>query len=192
MRTFLYVRTSRPDQLVENQIIEARKHYDIEDFRIITENISGSIITKKRPAFALLLKKLEPGDRLIVTKLDRLGRDAIDVQKTIAELLDLKIIVRIMDLPNDLVGAEGKLMMQMFCTFAEWERNKISERTLAGLERAKAEGKILGRPIAHETRKRVADCKALGMSQINTAKFIGRSVRLVQKYWNPKENKNNP
>lgn len=57
-----------------------------------------------------------------------------------------------LDLPvSDLASSEGKLMLQMFSAFAEFERNRIRERTKEGLERAKAQGKKLGRPEAHGT-----------------------------------------
>lgn len=107
----------------------------------------------KRDKFKMLVEhQLESGDMLVVLKLDRLGRDNIDVQKTIAHLGDRGIKVVCLDLPvADFSSAEGKLMLQLFSAFAEFERNRIRERTKEGLERAKVEGKKLGRPKAHKT-----------------------------------------
>jgi putative DNA-invertase from lambdoid prophage Rac len=86
--------------------------------------------------------QMEHGDMLVVLKLDRLGRDNIDVQNTINLLTDKGIKVACLDLPvADLSSAEGKLMLQMFSAFAEFERNRIRERTKEGLERAKAQEK---------------------------------------------------
>ena len=70
-------------------------------------------------------------------------------------LMDEGIDVVSLDLPtHNLASAEGKLMLQMFSAFAEFEKSRIVERTKEGLERAKKEGKKLGRPVATETRKR--------------------------------------
>lgn len=107
----------------------------------------------KREKFKLLINhQMEIGDMLVVLKLDRLGRDNIDVQNTINFLTDKGIKVVYLDLPvADLSSAEGKLILQMFSAFAEFERNRIRERTKEGVERAKAQGKKLGRPEAHGT-----------------------------------------
>jgi DNA invertase Pin-like site-specific DNA recombinase len=85
----------------------------------------------------MVTHKLEKGDRLVVLKLDRLGRDNIDVQQTIAMLVDKGIDVVSLDLPvRNLASAEGKLMLQMFSAFAEFEKSRIIERTREGLARA--------------------------------------------------------
>ncbi|HII3586572.1 TPA: recombinase family protein, partial [Citrobacter freundii] len=97
----------------------------------------------------MVTHKLEAGDRLVVLKLDRLGRDNIDVQQTIAMLVEKEIDVVSLDLPvRNLSSAEGKLMLQMFSAFAEFEKSRIIERTKEGLVRARKEGKKLGRPVA--------------------------------------------
>lgn len=90
-----------------------------------------------------------------------------------------------MDLPvADLSSAEGKLMLQMFSAFAEFERNRIRERTKGGLERAKAEGKKLGRPIAHNTTALVQAPKNQGLSQSKTAEVLGGGIATVKRHWN--------
>ncbi|WP_218745603.1 recombinase family protein, partial [Vibrio parahaemolyticus] len=120
--------------------------------RVVSETISGSVKAMDRPEFKRLVDRLEEGDSLIVLKLDRLGRDAIDIQQTVQMFVDMGVRLICLDLPvSDLSSAEGRLMLQMFGAFAEFERNRIRERTTQGLERAKAEGKKLGRPPAKET-----------------------------------------
>ena len=75
-------------------------------------------------------------------------------------------------------------MLQMFSAFAEFERNRIIERTNEGLARAKAEGKKLGRPTAIATIKKVQEAKATGISQSKAAKATGLSIATIKRYWN--------
>ena len=116
--------------------------YDVPDNRVVSETVSGGVQAMKRKGFAdMITHKLEAGDRLVVLKLDRLGRDNIDVQQTIAMLMEKKIDVVSLDLPtHNLASAEGKLMLQMFSAFAEFEKSRIIERTKEGL-RSGEEGK---------------------------------------------------
>jgi Domain of unknown function (DUF4158)/Resolvase, N terminal domain/Tn3 transposase DDE domain len=86
-RTFAYVRVSTTSQTTDNQIQEIEAAgFKVEPRRVVTETISGSVATAQRRGFARLLDRLEPGDVLVVTKLDRLGRNAMDVGGTVARL----------------------------------------------------------------------------------------------------------
>lgn len=186
-RTFAYCRVSTVEQDTENQRLAIeRAGYQIEQARVISEEISGGVEAMKRPAFrALVNHKMEAGDTLVVLKLDRLGRDNIDVQQTIAALQSRGVRVVSLDLPApDLTSSNGKLIMQMFAVFAEFERNRIKERTRDGLERAKAKGKRLGRPAATETIKAVQKAKQEGLSQSRTAERINVSLATVKRHWN--------
>lgn len=187
MRTFSYCRVSTTEQTTENQIIAIRQRgYDVLDSRVISETVSGSVEAMKRQKFKMLVDhQLEAGDMLVVLKLDRLGRDNIDVQNTISLLTDKGIKVVCLDLPvADLSSAEGKLMLQMFSAFAEFERNRIRERTREGIERAKAQGKKLGRPKAYGTTSAVQAKKAEGLSQRKTAEALGLGIATVKRHWN--------
>lgn len=188
-RTFAYCRVSTSEQTTENQIVAIRQAgYDILDSRVISETVSGGVQAMQRKAFAdMVTHKLEKGDRLVVLKLDRLGRDNIDVQQTIAMLVDKDIDVVSLDLPvRNLASAEGKLMLQMFSAFAEFEKSRIIERTKEGLARAKTEGKKLGRPAATNTVKRVQEAKAKGLSQSKAALELGLSLPTIKRNWNIK------
>lgn len=188
-RTFAYCRVSTSEQATENQIVAIRQAgYDILDNRVISETISGGVQAMKRKGFAdMVTHKLEKGDRLVVLKLDRLGRDNIDVQQTIAMLVDKGIDVVSLDLPvRNLASAEGKLMLQMFSAFAEFEKSRIIERTKEGLARAKTEGKKLGRPVAVDTVKRVQEAKAKGLSQSKAGLELGLSLPTIKRNWNIK------
>lgn len=149
-RTFAYARVSTIDQETQNQITEIETAgFKVEPHRIISETISGSVAIAQRPEFARLLDKMEQGDVLIVTKLDRLGRDAIDVASTVADLEERGIRVHCLALGGvDLTSSAGKLTMGVINAVAQFERDLLIERTQAGLARAKAEGKRMGRPPA--------------------------------------------
>jgi DNA invertase Pin-like site-specific DNA recombinase len=75
------------------------------------------------------------------------------------------------------------LVLQIFASFAEFERARISERTKIGLERAKAQGKALGRPVATQTGKDVRLHQGKGMTQKEVASVLAISVRTVQRHW---------
>ncbi|HCH6157124.1 TPA: recombinase family protein [Vibrio parahaemolyticus] len=187
MRTFAYCRVSTTEQTTENQILQiTQRGYDIQPERCIEEIVSGSVEAMKREKFKTLVEhKLERGDTLVVLKIDRLGRNNIDVQQTINLLTNKGVKVVSLDLPiADLSSSEGKLMLQMFSAFAEFERNRIIERTQEGLERAKAQGKKLGRPPANETTKRVQSCKADCLTQAETVTKLGISLATVKRHWN--------
>ncbi|HFD3854147.1 MAG: recombinase family protein [Klebsiella sp.] len=189
-RTFAYCRVSTSEQTTENQIMAIRQAgYDILDSRSISETVSGGVQAMQRKAFAdMVTHKLEKGDQLVVLKLDRLGRDNIDVQQTIAMLVAKGIDVVSLDLPvRNLASAEGKLMLQMFSAFAEFEKSRIVERTKEGLARAKSEGKKLGRPAATDTVKRVQEAKSRGLSQSKAALELGLSLPTIKRNWNLKK-----
>ena len=189
-RTFAYCRVSTSEQTTENQIMAIRQAgYDILDSRVVSEVVSGGVQAMKRKGFDdMVTHKLEKGDQLVVLKLDRLGRDNIDVQQTIAMLVEKGIDVVSLDLPvRNLASAEGKLMLQMFSAFAEFEKSRIIERTKEGLARAKMEGKKLGRPAATDTVKRVQEAKSKGLSQSKAALELGLSLPTIKRNWNIKE-----
>ncbi|MGF1758405.1 recombinase family protein [Photobacterium sagamiensis] len=186
-RTFAYCRVSTIEQNTDNQILAIRNAgYDVLDSRVITETVSGSVMAMARNEFKTMVEhKLETGDTLVVLKLDRLGRDNIDVQQTVSMLIKKGIEVICLDLPvSNLSSSEGKLMLQVFMSFAEFERNRIRERTKEGLERAKSEGKTLGRPKAVKTTEKVLKLKSEGLTQSLVAEKLGVSVMTVKRHWN--------
>jgi putative DNA-invertase from lambdoid prophage Rac len=149
-RNFIYARVSTTDQNTENQIREIEAAgFAVNKRRIVTESISGSVTATERPQFAKLLDRLEPGDVLIVTKLDRLGRNAMDVRSTVDRLATEGVRVHCLALGGvDLTSAAGKMTMGVLIAVAEFERDLLIERAHAGIARARAEGKVMGRPSA--------------------------------------------
>lgn len=167
-RTFAYVRVSTTGQTTENQIQEiTAAGFQVEPRRIVTETVSGSTAIAQRRGFSKLMDRLESGDVLIVTKLDRLGRDAIDVSTTVKVLSEIGVKVYCLALGGaDLTSSSGTMTMQVLNAVAQFERDLLIERTQSGLRRAKSEGKTLGRPssLSEEQKQGVRDDLATGMS----------------------------
>jgi putative DNA-invertase from lambdoid prophage Rac len=158
-RTFAYLRVSTTGQTTDNQLQEIKAAgFKVEPRRVVTETVSGNVATSQRRGFTRLLDRLEAGDMLVVTKLDRLGRNVMDVGSTVTKLAELGVRVHCLALGGvDLTSSTGKLTMNVINAVAEFERDLLVERTQAGLSRAKAEGKTLGRPpsLTDEQRRAV-------------------------------------
>jgi putative DNA-invertase from lambdoid prophage Rac len=120
--------------------------FAIEKHRLVEENISRSVVAKQRPGFIKLVDRMEKGDILVVTKLDRLGRNAMDVRATVEQLASSGIRVHCLALGGvDLTSPSGKMTMQVIAAVAEFERDLLIERTQSGIIQAKAAGKRFGR-----------------------------------------------
>ena len=184
-RVFAYCRVSTQDQTTDNQVQEIRAAgFDLEDRRIVREVVSGSQEAKQRPGFAKLLEKLDHDDVLIVTKLDRLGRNAMDVRATIEALEEMGVSVHCLALGGmDLTSPAGKMTMQVLAAVAEFERDLLIERTQAGLARAKAEGKAIGRPgaLSDAQQDTIRDRLSKGESVAALAKEFKTSRQTVMR-----------
>lgn len=184
-RTFLYARVSTDNQTTQNQLVEVKAAgFDVQAQRVIEETVSGSVPASERKGFQKLLERLESSDVLIVTKLDRLGRNAMDVRATVEMLADRGIRVHCLALGGvDLTSAAGKMTMQVLGAVAEFERDLLIERTQAGLQRAKSEGRSLGRPSV-ASAEQVQALKAEGLSQSAVVEQLGVSLSTVKRLWN--------
>lgn len=146
-----YIRVSKNDQNFHLQK-EALSKYEVE--KIYEEKISGN--ANRKPVLESLLNELKPGDKLVIWRLDRLGRRALELiqlQKTFEENnIHLVSVTETLDTST----AMGKFAFQIVCCFAEMERNVIIERTRAGLVAAKKRGKQGGRPkgLSDEAKKK--------------------------------------
>src|SRR5450631_2209476 len=162
-RIFAYVRVSTGGQTVENQIAEiTAAGFAVNKRRIVRETVSGSSALEQRPGFLKLVDRLEPDDVLVVTKMDRLGRNAIDVSQTVERLAGMGVRVHCLALGGvNLTSAAGRMTMGVINAVAQFERDLLIERTRAGLARAKAEGAVLGRPSSLDAAQRSAVRKEL-------------------------------
>jgi putative DNA-invertase from lambdoid prophage Rac len=184
-RVFAYCRVSTAEQTTDNQVQEsAASGFKVEGPRIIIETVSGSVAAMERKGFLNLLNKLESGDVLVVTKLDRLGRNAMDVRATVEHLAEFGVKVHCLQLGGvDLTSPAGKMTMGVIAAVAEFERDLLIERTQSGLNRAKSEGKALGRPrsLGVQASKKVAQRLAQGETVAALAREYGTSRQSIMR-----------
>lgn len=184
-RIFAYCRVSTSDQTPENQLLEiSTAGFEVSPRRAIKETVSGSVEALQRPGWVSLMNKLEPGDILVVTKLDRLGRNAMDVRGTVESLASIGVRVYCLALGGmDLTSPAGKMTMGVINAVAEFERDLLVERTQAGLARAKAEGKALGRPksLSPEESKEALRMLAQGESVAEIARRLSTSRQTIMR-----------
>lgn len=184
-RVFAYCRVSTSDQTTDNQIQEiAASGFVVNDFRTITETVSGSVSAMERQGFMALLNKLETGDVLVVTKLDRLGRNAMDVRSTVERLAFMGVRVHCLALGGaDLASPAGKMTMGVIAAVAEFERDLLIERTKSGLARAKSKGKTLGRPqsLSEAAARAVMERLAQGDTVAALARDYGTSRQSIMR-----------
>ena len=128
MAHIAYFRVSSIDQSIESQRKAMGGTFDQE---FIDEGISGGTLAASRKGFGALLKYIRKGDTLFVFTVDRLGRDAIDVQSTVRDLLKRGISVNIHGLGVIAEGV-GELILAVLAQVANMERTRIKERTAAG------------------------------------------------------------
>ncbi|MBU1361470.1 MAG: recombinase family protein [Gammaproteobacteria bacterium] len=188
MAHIAYYRVSTADQSIEAQRGAMGGKFD-EEFS--DSGVSGAIPAANRPGFAKLLAFIRKGDTLHVYAVDRLGRDALDVQATVRALLDKGVAVEVYGLGRIAKGV-GELILAVLAQVADMERHRINERTAAGREAARKSlaetglthrGKAsLGRP-AKGNAEEVAKWRMVnGASITATAKHFGMSLATVKRY----------
>jgi len=177
-RTFGYGRVSTTDQTAENQRRELEQAgFRVQPRRWFTDTISGKVPASQRPEFSKLLDRIEEGDSLVVAKLDRLGRDSIDVEQTLRHLEERGVSVIVLQLgKTDLTSSTGKLIRKVLGAVADMERDLLIERTQAGLARAKAEGKQRGRRWKTSEGQREEIRRRYGMGE--TVSALARAFQI--------------
>src|SRR6266704_1788972 len=152
-----YARVSTQDQTLDLQT-DALKQAGCE--KIFTDMTSGA--KSERPGLQDAMNHLRAGDTLVVWRLDRLGRTLKHLIATIAELSDNGIGFRSLQENMDTTTSGGKLIFHIFGSLAEFEREIIKERTIAGLQAARARGRQGGRPkIQTKDPRKIALAKQL-------------------------------
>lgn len=133
MARILYTRVSTHDQTLEAQRHELSGTFDREFSDV---GVSGAVVAANRPGFAQLLAYIREGDELHVAAIDRLGRDAIDVQQTVRALLDKGVTLHVGGL-GAIGRGVGELVVAVLAQVAQMERDRINERTKQGRAVAK-------------------------------------------------------
>jgi len=156
----LYIRTSKRDQNPKNQLLQLIEYCNRNeiDYMVFEEQESTR---KTRPIKYDLMQRLRKReyDGVLIWKLDRWARSLTELVGEVTELTDKGLHFIVLTQPIDTSSAGGRLFLQILGAFAEFEREIIRERTMAGLERAKAQGKKLGRPRKSAIRKQIRDLK---------------------------------
>lgn len=171
-----YARVSTLDQNPRLQLDALERVGCIDTF---TDHASGTI--DDRPELTRVLERLQPGNTLVVWKLDRLGRSMRHLVDTVTALQARDIGFRSLQESIDTTTPGGKLVFHIFAALAEFERDLISERTKAGLDAARARGRVGGRKPSM-TPQKIAAAKAMRdvgdhtMAEIAAAVGVGRST----------------
>ena len=171
MRAAIYARVSTLDQEPENQLQELRRYVEARSWsavEYVDRGVSGA--KDRRPALDALVRdaRLRHFDMLVCWRLDRLGRSLKHLITLLEELQVLGVAFVSLAEGIDATTPAGKLQMHILGAIAEFERERIRERVLAGLQRARGQGRPLGRPHARipiERLQSVAGLSALAAAQ---------------------------
>jgi DNA invertase Pin-like site-specific DNA recombinase len=187
-RAAIYVRVSTDSQTVENQLRELRQVAERRGWEV-TETysdagISGAKSRQDRPGLDAMLKDANRRkfDVVMAWVIDRLGRSLIDLLGTIQHLEACGVDIYLDQQSIDTTTPAGKLMFQVCGAFAEFERSMIRQRVKAGLKRAVAQGKRLGRPMVDSALERKAQRELReGHGILKVAKAVGLGTGTVQR-----------
>lgn len=174
MRLFGYARVSTSQQSLDVQV-KALKSEGVRDSRIFTDKVSGSHVN--REGLQMLRLKVEEGDVILVKKLDRLGRDTVDMIQLINEFDTMGVAVRFLDDGISTEGTMGKMVVTILSAVAQAERQRILERTNEGRLEAKIKGIKFGRkPSVDRVKVRTLRGQGIGATEIANRLKIGRST----------------
>ena len=176
-----YARVSTEEQNLDLQM-DALKEAGCE--KVFQDKISGS--EKNRDGLSKTIEILRHGDTLVVWKLDRLGRSLQHLISVVNELKERGIFFRSLKENLDTTSSTGKLIFHIFGALAEFERDIIRDRTMAGLKAARARGRVGGRPrimdsgklklaktLMNENSRSVAEiCEILGVSKATLYRYL--------------------
>ncbi len=190
MRVLIYARVSTKSgrQDVSNQLLQLRKYCEFKDYNIIEEVIDNeSGMSNTREGFKLIFSKAAKGDYdlLLFWSLDRFSREGS--RKTIQYLQRLdESGVKFKSLQEEYIDSTGifkDAIVALLAALAEQERIRLSERVIAGLERAKLKGKVGGRPsISNRTIRSIKRYKRMGFSNRAIGRILNIDDKTVAKY----------
>ena len=184
----IYSRVSTDKQTTENQLLVLRDVADRHGWVIVDEyvdqGISGAKGRDQRPEFDRLLKDAvrKRFDLIASWSVDRLGRSIQDLVGFLSEIHAKKIDLYLHQQGMDTTTPTGKMLFHMRGVFADFERTMIQDRVKAGLARARAQGKQLGRPmVSTKTEASIRKLRATGMGKLKIARTLGVGVSTVQR-----------
>ena len=172
----IYTRVSTLDQNVSNQLLELRDHCSKMGWDIVKEysdeGLSGTLSREKRPALNALIKDAyrKRFDSVVCWDISRIGRSMKQLVLFLSDMKDKGVGICSVRQGFDTSTSMGEIMYQFVGILSSWEREMIREQTLAGLERAKSEGKTLGR------RKVTNDTMTAKIIELRSAKKSLREI----------------
>jgi len=186
VRLLGYTRISTGGQDAQLQI-DALLNIGVQKRDIFSDVTSGSKTASERPAMRRLLDHAEPGDTVVVWRIDRLGRSLIDVLNTVTLLREADVSLRSVSDGIDPATSSGRLMLHLLATLAEYERELIVERVNAGITAARASGTRFGRPptnpaVIAEKLELARTARARGKTATEAAQLVGWSRATLYRY----------
>ena len=175
-KVVIYTRVSTLDQTIDNQLIELRDHCSRMEWEVVMEyadeGLSGTLSREKRPALNSLIKDAyrKRFDSVVCWDISRIGRSMKELVLFLSDMKDRNVGICSVRQGFDTSTSMGEIMFQFVGILSSWEREMIRERTLAGLERAKSQGKTLGR------KKVTNDTMTARILELRTAK---KSIRQI-------------
>jgi DNA invertase Pin-like site-specific DNA recombinase len=196
MRAAIYVRVSTSEQTVEPQLVALHEYAERRGLAVLEtyqdEGVSGA--KTHRPALDRLLRdaRRRRFDLVVVVKLDRLARSVRHLCNITAELEALGVDLAVLDQGIDTSTPSGRLLFHTLAAVAEFERDLIKERTLAGLRAARRRGRRLGRPRAQVDRLELirglrrgdsvsALARHLGVARSTVRRFVAEELGVAEK-----------
>ena len=173
-----YARVSTEDQHLDAQITALK---DAGAERIFADKISGS--KRKRLELDRMLDQLRPGDVVLVTKYDRLARSLVDLLDIVGQVEAAKAGFRSLAEDIDTTTPAGRLIFHVFASIAQFERERIRERTMEGLDAARKKGRIGGRPpaLSEDQKSEVLRLKGEGRAMKDIAALFKVSLATVKR-----------
>ncbi len=175
-KVVIYTRFSTLDQTIDNQLLELRDHCSKMGWEVVKEyadeGLSGTLSRDKRPALNSLIKDAyrKRFDSVVCWDISRIGRSVKELILFLSDMKDRGIGICSVRQGFDTSTSMGEIMFQFVGILSSWEREMIRERALAGLERAKSQGKTLGR------RKVTNDTMTAKIVELRTAKKTIRQI----------------
>ena len=185
----IYTRVSTLDQTIDNQLIELRDHCSKMGWEVVKEyadeGLSGTLSRDKRPALNSLIKDAyrKRFDSVVCWDISRIGRSMKELILFLSDMKDRGIGICSVRQGFDTSTSMGEIMFQFVGILSSWEREMIRERTLAGLERARREGKTLGRRKVTNDRMtaQILELRSANKSIRQIASEVGVSTATVQR-----------
>lgn len=186
MKLFAYCRVSTLDQAeknsIENQKIAIKRFskdsYEIKEW-FIDNGVSAT--AEIRPAFDAMILRLEEAEGIICHRMDRLGRDVMDLVGLLDMLREQEKAILFVEGGSDTTNATGRLYFQLRASFAEYERGLLRERILEGIARAQAEGIHCGRPRKTIPKQKLENYLEIGLSLSSIGKIYKMHPKTVKR-----------